>query len=908
MSPDRRGVDAVEKVVVDGRDGERKVGTKKAGKKKVAQKKVTKKKVAETGNKTSPSVTSVRNLGNSPRVPGVGDVADGGKSLPTHRDERRTRPTHVRMMSLLSMAVVPEARSAFRQRFRTASGVGCNEFLCQTPISVVAEAFGCKPFRLRSAADMFPESGLQSEFLNEFYVMDVVLNRAPSPAAVSNGCGKAGECGGVQSSDVNFDEVRHVLSRKPEDAGPAMDYFYRAAILFLPQCGVFYCHRDRHVGDAGVPGSLRAYDMSWLRLRREEGTSDDFPSYTFGSDSFVRRFYSESRGNPEPYGPNHLAQFRYLSENRRVSAWRISTGYRHCSLQNRVVYRAVQCHDAELPGLPPDFIAGIDLRNVPPDYRAYEFRNQLKTSSSAKFDCRHYVDGSHHYDIPDSCWVIDADETHFVDVHVGVVGIPDRESVVMVRNVTKIDAHDDHLELLERLTSRCRELRVSGARGTARAKSADVGSMFALGTRVETKESPAGPPVYSKIPYAANSCVADGVLRGLVVDLAILGSRCFPQVYSVVRDTEGNSGLSPVSPMDGVVLPTVNGGGAGDGNVVDCDDDNHNDDDDNCDVDVVNYNRGNVRENLRERMEMLERRQRVGYTVDMSVNLGNSSHFDVNDASQGFSLWTEEVPGCGENWRYFVLPNVHGVRPDGRTKFHGMAVKLGHGVAISWDGRVVRHCTSVSCPDGKEFGFVTRGWDSSFRNHLYGTFTAAKEKIVKAGRALCAAGYCPPGAPSPAGSKRASRKRQKKRGRRPRRRGSPRVEAGGAAATEPGWQAGGLASAGAAVELLDIGLPLCSEGSDAVRRFRSGKRERDVGDSPPRADGREDGAVGGGGGELHFGSRKPDVAVSRRTPCVGGRKGDGRSAGDSLTFGGWQVQLADLEVGGRYKIPKKQKK
>ncbi|KAI2495152.1 hypothetical protein MHU86_19383 [Fragilaria crotonensis] len=98
MSPDRRGVDAVENVVVEGRDGERKVGTKKAGKRKVAKKKVTKKKitkkkVAETGNKTSPSVTSVRNLGNSPRVPGVGDVADG-EVLPTHRDERQTRPTH----------------------------------------------------------------------------------------------------------------------------------------------------------------------------------------------------------------------------------------------------------------------------------------------------------------------------------------------------------------------------------------------------------------------------------------------------------------------------------------------------------------------------------------------------------------------------------------------------------------------------------------------------------------------------------------------------------------------------------------------------------------------------------------------------------------------------------------------
>ena len=59
---------------------------------------------------------------------------------------------------------------------------------------------------------------------------------------------------------------------------------------------------------------------------------------------------------------------------------------------------------------------------------------------------------------------------------------------------------------------------------------------------------------------------------------------------------------------------------------------------------------------------MLECRWRVGYTIDMSVNLGNSSHFDVNDASQGYSLWTEEMIGHGKNW-FFVLTNVHGQRP-----------------------------------------------------------------------------------------------------------------------------------------------------------------------------------------------------------------------------------------------------
>ena len=108
------------------------------------------------------------------------------------------------------------------------------QFFCQTPISVLSKAFECEPLQLRSAAEMFPESGLQSEFLNEFYVMDVILNRAPSPAAST-------DVGGVAfGGGVDCDVVRHVLLCDPDDDDPRMDYKYRAAILFLHQCGVFY--------------------------------------------------------------------------------------------------------------------------------------------------------------------------------------------------------------------------------------------------------------------------------------------------------------------------------------------------------------------------------------------------------------------------------------------------------------------------------------------------------------------------------------------------------------------------------------------------------------------------------------------------------------------------------------------
>ena len=212
--------------------------------------------------------------------------------------------------------------------------------------------------------------------------------------------------------------------------------------------GCFIAIVNVTLGDAGVPGTLRAYPMSWLRLQRVEGANRGLPAYTFGSDSYVRRFYYESRGIPEPGGTDHLGQHRYLSDNCRVSAWRISTGHTgRCSLQNRVMYRAVQSPDSELPMLPPDVVDGVDYRTVPPDYRAHQFRNKLGASNSAKLDCRHYVNASHHYDLPGCCYVIDADETPFVDVHVGVEG---GESVVMIRNITKMDGHDDHLELLGR--------------------------------------------------------------------------------------------------------------------------------------------------------------------------------------------------------------------------------------------------------------------------------------------------------------------------------------------------------------------------------------------------------------------------------------------------------------------------
>jgi hypothetical protein len=40
-------------------------------------------------------------------------------------------------------------------------------------------------------------------------------------------------------------------------------------------------------------------------------------------------------------------------------------------------------------------------------------------------------------------------------------------------------------------------------------------------------------------------------MRGMVISLAEIGRCPFPQVYAVIRDTDGNCGIHPVVPMDG---------------------------------------------------------------------------------------------------------------------------------------------------------------------------------------------------------------------------------------------------------------------------------------------------------------------------------------------------------------------
>jgi hypothetical protein len=99
-------------------------------------------------------------------------------------------------------------------------------------------------------------------------------------------------------------------------------------------------------------------------------------------------------------------------------------------------------------------------------------------------------------------------------------------------------------------------------------------------------------------------------------------------------------------------------------------------------------------------------------SMAISTNLGNASHYDVADGSVGYSVWVELVPGTASNW-FFVLPNVM-VKREGKT-YNGVAIQLFHGASIAWDGRIIRHGTTITQPNGTANRCMGWFWSADMR-------------------------------------------------------------------------------------------------------------------------------------------------------------------------------------------------
>lgn len=77
-----------------------------------------------------------------------------------------------------------------------------------------------------------------------------------------------------------------------------------------------------------------------------------------------------------------------------------------------------------------------------------------------------------------------------------------------------------------------------------------------------------------------------------------------------------------------------------------------------------------------------------GSAMMLTRGYANASHYDKRDSSLSFGMWVEDEIGDARDW-FFVLPNVMVAGQ------HGVLIRLSHGVTISWDGPLVRHCTSL---------------------------------------------------------------------------------------------------------------------------------------------------------------------------------------------------------------------
>jgi hypothetical protein len=113
--------------------------------------------------------------------------------------------------------------------------------------------------------------------------------------------------------------------------------------------------------------------------------------------------------------------------------------------------------------------------------------------------------------------------------------------------------------------------------------------------------------------------------------------------------------------------------------------------------------------------------------VVTTVNYGNENHQDMNDDCQAITIWHEHSPTKRDetdhkvrihNW-YFLFPDMEIEVNDKWEK--GVAIPLQHGTIITWDAKLVRHCTA--CPD------VDKGTERK-PNHAYGTYFGIQNQVA----------------------------------------------------------------------------------------------------------------------------------------------------------------------------------
>ena len=544
----------------------------------------------------------------------------------------------------------------------------------------------------------------QSSWL-KFYMLDCLLNQSLRPAWVptTTKADKEKACDNLMPVPKKV-----VYSTAPFVSADGA----RCVVIAVPDAGCFYSSHEKLSAPSscqmdGEPvGTSRQYiplDIAWLRIRR------DIP-------------WSPGDANSDPWFckggyVNHLLVNGNDSEHIKPSAWKVVISHQKSKLSIPsspiTVLRVNQVPSESLAPLPPDvFLTKGNVEAIPAniDVARLQYKAKLEKSPSSKGRCRHYVAGALHRKIPQGAFIVrpvsDGDFDFIVSIKVPQLytsnsgpipgALPDeskfafmsrpadndttvttgdgnkwtkwvtqRESVVKVRYLNGCMEYTTPLVSIRNVGEGLR-IGVKN-KGSCRAGYGDLGKMYPLGSRVTTENKE------KKVTAYKCTMIAGPLLVEAVSGLHNIGRSFFPSALRSLQDSESMYGLTALEYMEKLEPKSTSS---------------------NPDMSSS-----------------------VTLTIDCSHNLSNSSHYDVNDGSVGYAVWTESSPGSAKNW-YFILPSVYGETPTGEP-FSGLAIELSHGIAIQWDGRVVRHCTSIM--------------QTQESNHVYGTFCAAKTKLVDFG-------------------------------------------------------------------------------------------------------------------------------------------------------------------------------
>lgn len=482
--------------------------------------------------------------------------------------------------------------------------------LMKTPVSIINQAI------MRSFSDMYPcgvgpslvlcgsGSLVQGEAkAGDVFILDVIVNRRHSS---SRGTLR-------KNNDERFRET--ILL--PTCASRAMeleenDSMFATVIIYLPATSVFYCW----LAQTEKMQAFLPLPSSWLRLQRKDGVP--------ASGSYIKSINNVW----------HLTLPSGLSPPYMLTAFQFSDDHEYAPL------------------LPPDVWPNLEGLVVPPEVSSnprQRYKLLLDKSPSNKKNCRCYVKGALHLEIPSSCLIINHMVIGDIDLkvcHHDKMSRVQSESWVLVRRV--LDSKFLRLangvgDLLAR----------NGSKGNTRQHTGDQGGMYGLGDMLSRcGHDVFSPKVMHHIPHFTAKLSEVCLLARSIFE------SIFPVALKTMQSVERDVGIFPSDAM---------GGNSG-----------------------------------------------VTCSMDVSIDLGNATHYDVGDGSVGFSVWTELKPGQAKNW-YFVLPNVL-CRYQNNT-YHGVAIQLFHGVAISWDGRVLRHGTTIT--------------DVGEGNHTFGTFWKAGGRLIE---------------------------------------------------------------------------------------------------------------------------------------------------------------------------------